>query len=108
MVQSRRTTSVDRKEAVIADKPPIRLLGPDQPVFVLGREKSLTPSQYNVIQTLEEAWPGRLDKRQLAYKSGHMDARRILSCLAKDDDDWNRVISFPEKTGGGYGLVYPS
>jgi hypothetical protein len=79
------------------------LQGPGKPPIVKEKKKRvLTDPQYNVVQALLEAGEGGLTKDQLEQKSGHSDARGILSRLAKSDPDWGVVIHFPGTTGGRY------
>lgn len=82
--------------------PPIVLNGQGNSAYVLGVEKpALNVSQYNVIQSLLEAGEQGLSKDDLVNKSGHGDARGILTRLRKDQE-WGEVISFPGIPGGKY------
>lgn len=84
------------------EQPSVVLNGYDGPVFLLGVEKPpLTEAQYNVIQCLLEAGENGVNKDELVLKSGHSDARGIISRLAKDEN-WNKALSRPGKTGRRY------
>ncbi len=86
--------------------PAVVLNGQGNSVTVNGNHKStLTPQQYNVIQSLLEAGERGLNKDELVTKSGHSDARGILSRLAESDDDWRQVISMAGKTNGRYRIL---
>jgi hypothetical protein len=79
------------------------LCGLGEGPFVCGVEKHLlTLAQYDVVNALLEAGERGLSKDELGRRSKHGDARNILKRLAKSDPDWQAVICFPGKTGGGY------
>ena len=86
---------------------PVQLDAPGKPVRVLGKPKELTSAQYNVVQTLVEAYPNTVTKDHLANRSGHVDAVNTLKRLARKDDTWAKVIKLAGRTGGGYGLTCP-
>jgi hypothetical protein len=86
-----------------AGAPRVVLRGPAEGPFVLGREKRpLTLAQYDVVKALLDAGERGLSKDELDRQSGHGDARKLLKRLAALDDDWQAVIHFPGKPGGGY------
>jgi hypothetical protein len=78
-----------------------------QPVYVLGKPKSLTLTRFNVVTVLNRSFPATLTKDQLVKESGHEDAVNILKRLKDTDDDWNAVIKLAVQTGGGYGIIDP-
>jgi len=55
---------------------------------------------------LLEAGKNGLSKDELADKSGHGDAHRILKRLADSDDDWRSVILLAGEPGGRYRLRF--
>ena len=67
----------------------------------MERKSILSPARYDVVQTLIEAGESGLAKDDLDRKSGHTEARKLLSALAKSDRDWKSVIRFPGKDGMG-------
>ena len=83
--------------------PPVRLDGPDRPVFVWGKEKApLAPAQYRVIRALVEA--GKKDKRLSkdalclgnqgqGRERGRRSRRHIRTTLLDRDADWGRTSS---------------
>jgi hypothetical protein len=73
-------------------------------VIVNNKVKTLTPARFDVVMTLVNAFPGKLNKDQLPRKSGHNDAVNMLKALAKSDQDWNSVILLAGSPGKGYGL----
>ena len=76
---------------------------PTDPVKVLGKDKpQLTMQQYDVVKSLLNAGERGLTKDELVTRSRHTDARGILKRLADSDPDWEEVISFAGRTGGGY------
>ena len=84
----------------------VRLFGLNDRPTIDGIAKSkLTMPQYNVVQTLIEAGEHGLGKDELIRRSGHSDAIGILKRLADDDADWEHVISFARKPGGGYRIL---
>lgn len=86
---------------------PVVLRGKGKPCIVLGVEKpKLTAAQYDVIDAILRHVDG-LSKDSLVCQSGHKGAVDILRRLAKRDEDWGRVISLAETTGGGYRIVDP-
>jgi hypothetical protein len=86
--------------------PRVTLRGREEGPIVLGRVKpKLTKGQYDVVLALNEAGDAGLTKDDLARKSGHDDARGILTRLARKDDDWKQVIKLAGVTGGGYRIV---
>jgi len=81
----------------------VALRGREEEPIVLGKTKrKLTLPQYNVVKALLDAGDVGLTKDELVSKSGHEDARGILTRLAKKDPDWKQVIHFAGQTGGGY------
>lgn len=85
---------------------PIKLNGQGEPVIVRGVEKPpLTTAQYNVIAVLIDAGENGLTKDQLAHKSGHGDAVRVLKRLSEKDADWMAVVRMAGKTGGRYRII---
>jgi hypothetical protein len=89
--------------AIPANGPRIVLRGRDEGPIVLGKPKrKLTTPQYNVVKALLGAGDAGLTKDELVSKSGHEDARGILTRLAEKDPDWKEVIHFAGQTGGGY------
>jgi hypothetical protein len=68
--------------------------GVEQPV--------LTVAQHNVLHALLEAGEAGLTKDTIVIKSGHNDARGVLSRLCEKNSQWAKVIPFPRKAGGGY------
>jgi hypothetical protein len=87
--------------------PSVILAGRSEPPIVRGNHKSrpLTKAQYEVVQSLLSVGDAGLTKDQLAEKSGHGDARKVLKRLADSDPDWKAVIKFPGRTGGGYRIA---
>jgi hypothetical protein len=95
--------AIDRLEATAAHGPRVVLRDRDKGPIVLGKSKPvLTKAQYNVVKALMDAGEAGLTKDTLVSKSGHQDARGILSRLAKRDKEWKNVIHFPGQPGGGY------
>jgi hypothetical protein len=95
-------------DAKSGTKPPVQLFGVNVPARVLnGRLRIETTGQYNVVQTLINAYPNRLTKSVLGVKSGHPDAVNILKRLRKKHKSWERVIHLAGVAGGGYALVWP-
>jgi hypothetical protein len=85
------------------EDPRVKLRGRDEGPIVLGTTKrKLTTPQYNVVKALLDAGHAGLTKDELVEKSGHEDARGILTRLSASDDDWKEVIHFAVQTGGGY------
>jgi hypothetical protein len=81
----------------------VELRGRTESPIVLGKEKEkLTDAQYDVVKALLDAGADGLTKDELVEKSRHEDARGVLRRLKQKDDDWDQVIHFAEKTGGGY------
>jgi hypothetical protein len=73
---------------------------------VKGIEKPpLTDAQYDVMSALLEAGSRGLNKDELAKKSDHGDAVRILGRIAKIDDGWKEVIGLAGKPGGRYRIL---
>lgn len=99
-----------RKEAATFEAPPpppVELLGPGDPVKILGKEKPpITTAQYNVVKVLLEAGSIGLSKDELVKKSGHEGALKTLKGLAKEDD-WKKVISLAGKAGMRYRITDP-
>jgi hypothetical protein len=92
---------------------PVVLKGPDDSVFVFGKEKDpLPPAQYRVIKALVEARSQgrRLSKDRLvaATKDEHGDCVEdpvgALKRLRRRDPDWESVIDMAGRPGRGYGL----
>jgi len=84
---------------------PIVLGGPDDCPIVRGIEKDiLTPTQYRVVKTLLDAFPGRVAGDTLAGKSDTEDPVAVIDRLSRDKD-WASVLSKPGKPHGGYGIV---
>jgi hypothetical protein len=84
----------------------VKLRTRDQGPIVLGKEKSvLTEGEYNVVKALLDAGEAGLSKDKLDEKSGHTDARKILSRLSKADPGWAAVIRMPGKAGRGYRIL---
>ena len=71
---------------------------------VNGKNKPrLTLPRFHVIKALKEAGKNGLSKDELAEKSGHGDAHRILSA-AWSDPDWQSGIQLAGEPGGRYRL----
>ncbi len=96
-----------------ADEPPetkpvaaskqVQLYGPGEQPMVKGKLKpTLTTKRYNTVQALIEAGENGLTKDELDRKSGHVEARKALSDMAKEDDGWRAVIIMPGATGKRY------
>jgi hypothetical protein len=92
---------------------PVALGGPDDNVFVWGKEKDpLPPAQYRVVKALVEARKKgtRLSKDVLrrATKDGQGDCVEdpvgALERLFRRDKDWRDVIDMAKVPGRGYGL----
>jgi hypothetical protein len=97
------TTGQRDKSTRGRSEPRVVLRGREEGPIVLGKPKrKLTTPQYNVVQALLDAGDGGLTKDELVSKSGHEDARGILTRLAEKDADWKEVIHFAGQTGGGY------
>jgi hypothetical protein len=95
------------------DVEPVRLDGPDDPVFVWGEEKDPLPlAEFRVIKALVEARAKRqrlsADRLRTATKDGDgnlvEDPVGALKRLRKRDDDWMAVIDMAGDPGRGYGL----
>jgi len=82
----------------------IILRGQGKPPVVLGKEKQpLTFREYNIVKALLDAGEHGLTKDKLDDKSGHSEARKVLSALRDGDPDWAAVIQMPGGPGrGGY------
>lgn len=86
--------------------PAVVLSGLGKPVLVFGEEQSsITDPQYNVIDALIAAGERGLNKDELANKSGHGDAVRILKRISKLSDQWRKVIGLAGKAGGRYRIL---
>jgi len=84
---------------------PIVLGGPDDAPVVRGIEKDyLTPTQYQVVKVLFDAFPSRVAGDALARKSETEDPVGVIDRLSRDKD-WASVLSKPGKAHGGYGIV---
>jgi hypothetical protein len=92
---------------------PIVLGGPDDPVFLWGKEKDpLPPAQYRVIKALVDARAKgkRLSKDVLCGATKDEDGNTVedpvgaLERLMKRDNDWRDVIDMAKTPGRGYGL----
>jgi hypothetical protein len=74
-------------------------------VTIGGSEKKLRKAGFDCVKALYNAGPSGLTKDQLDIKSGHSEARKILSLLKRSDADWHEVIVFPGvNAAGGYRL----
>ena len=88
-------------------EPAIQLNGPNEPLFVCGREKGkLIQTQFNVVKVLLEAGPEGLSKDALVAKSSVTDAVNCLKRLHKKDSDWGKAILLPAKAWGGYRILF--
>jgi hypothetical protein len=93
----------EKSRLTIPDSWELSLSGRGNPVHLNGHEKAaLNDPQYNVLQALIEAGAKGLNKDELVQKSGHSDARGILTRLSASDPDWKQVIVMPGKPGGRY------
>jgi hypothetical protein len=82
------------------------LYGSSEHPTVNGKTKGrLRNTQYNVVLALIQAGDEGLTKDQLDHKSGHGDARKILSRLANSDPDWKIAIYLPGVKGMGYRIL---
>jgi hypothetical protein len=95
---------VEKRREHRPDNEPSVVLGrTTDPVNILGKEKpQLTMQQYDVVKSLLNAGERGLTKDELVTRSCHTDARGILKRLADSDPDWEKVISFAGRAGGGY------
>jgi hypothetical protein len=91
---------------------PVILDGPDDPVFVWGKEKDpLTPDQYRVVKALVEvhAKKKRLSQDVLRLATIDADGNVVEDPLGvlkrlRRDDDWKNAIDMAGKPRRGYGL----
>ncbi len=90
------------------DDSPVVLRGPGEcPTVRTVEKRPLTLAQYDVVKALLDAGERGLGKDELDRKSGHGDARKVLKRLAESDSDWEAVIHFPGRSGGGYRIGFP-
>jgi hypothetical protein len=94
-------------------KPPVVLGGPDDPVWVWGKEKDpLPPAEFRVLKALVEATAKgrRLSMDCLHTATKDKDGNKVedpvgaLKRLRRRDADWESVIHMAESPGRGYGL----
>jgi len=87
---------------------PLVILGEpgDEPIVNGVIKPRLTFPRFHVIKALLEAGKNGLSKDELADRSGHGDAHRILKRLAGSDLDWRSVIQLAGEPGGRYRLRF--
>jgi hypothetical protein len=98
-----------RSEAVAAIKNTapccVRMDDPNKrTVVVLGETMVLTVKQWGLIRALVDAYPGRLQWKELAERSGAKDPRSIVATLRKSEA-WRDAILEPEGSPLGCGLA---
>lgn len=88
--------------------PRVRLYGPDDPVFIDGKNAgTLWEHERNVIGVLMH---GSFDLKTLREKLGFSkksSPHKTLAALARRSPLWRRVLTFPgrDRRGGGYGIA---
>jgi len=105
-----RELALARRTAAATEAPaagPLVILGEpgDQPIVNGEKKTRLTLPRFHVIKSLKEAGKNGLSKDELAEKSGHGDAHRILKRLARSDPGWRSVIQLAGEPGGRYRLL---